>query len=62
MKNQYLKIVITANNQTQYYAGDGIWFGRISKVKYQEKLASGCTIWESVSHAPSNVIQFCATP
>ena len=58
MKNRFLKIVITAKNQVQYFAGDGIWFGRISKEKFQSKLADGCTVFETVNHLPENVIQF----
>jgi len=58
MKHRYIKIVITAKNQTQYFLGDGLWFGRISKDTFQAKLAAGCTIWETVSKHPSNVIQF----
>lgn len=58
MKHNRLKIVITANNQTQYFLGDGFWFGRISKAKFEAKLAAGCTIFETVSHLPENVVQF----
>ena len=58
MKRNLLKIVITSNNQTQYFIGDGFWFGRISKAKFESKLAEGCTIWETVTHLPENVIQF----
>lgn len=53
-----LKIVITAKNQTQYFKGDGFHFGRISKAEFQEKLAAGYTVWETVNHLPQNVIQF----
>ena len=58
MKHTRLKIVITAKNQTQYFLGDGFFFGRISKAKFEAKLAAGCTVWETVSHLPSNVILF----
>lgn len=58
MKHNHLKIVITAQNQTQYFLGDGFWFGRISKAKFEAKLAAGCTIYQTVSHLPENVIQF----
>lgn len=58
MKHNLLKIVITSNNQTQYFIGDGFWFGRISKAKFESKLAEGCAIWETVTHLPQNVIQF----
>ena len=58
MKHNFLKIVITANNQTQYFLGDGFWFGRISKAKFEAKLNAGCTIFETVSHLPENVVQF----
>ena len=53
-----LKIVITVKNQTQYFKGNGSFFGRISKAEFQEKLAAGYTIWETVNHAPKNIIQF----
>jgi len=58
MKHNYLKIVITAKNQTQYFLGDGVWFGRISKDKFESKLAVGCVVFEAVNHAPKNIIQF----
>jgi hypothetical protein len=58
MKHNRLKIVITAKNQTQYFLGDGFWFGRISKSKFEEKLAAGCTVFETVNHLPENVVQF----
>jgi hypothetical protein len=58
MKHNRLKIVITAKNQTQYFLGDGFWFGRISKAVFNEKLAAGCTIYQTVSHLPENVVQF----
>lgn len=58
MKYNRLKIVITAKNQTQYFLGDGIWFGRINKAKFDTKLAEGCVIWETVNHLPENVVQF----
>ena len=58
MKHNRLKIVITANNQTQYFLGDGFWFGRISKAKFNEKIAAGCVIFQTVSHLPENVIKF----
>ena len=53
-----LKIVITVKNQTQYFKGNGSFFGRISKAEFQEKLAAGYTLWETVNHAPKNIIQF----
>ena len=58
MKHNRLKIVITAKNQTQYFLGDGFWFGRISKAKFESKLAAGCYIYQTVSHLPENVISF----
>ena len=58
MKHNRLKIVITAKNQTQYFLGDGFWFGRISKAKFEAKLAAGCTIFKTVSHLPENVVCF----
>jgi hypothetical protein len=58
MKHKRLKIVITAKNQIQYFLGDGFWFGRISKAKFDEKLADGCAIYETISHLPKNIIQF----
>lgn len=58
MKHNFLKIVITAKNQTQYFLGDGFWFGRISKDKFESKLAAGCVVFETVNHAPKNIIQF----
>ena len=45
-------------NQTQYFLGDGFWFGRISKAKFDAKIAEGCTVFETVNHLPGNVIQF----
>ena len=57
MKHNRLKIVITAKNQTQYFLGDGFWFGRISKAKFDAKLAEGCVIFETVNHMPDNVIR-----
>ena len=53
-----LKIVITAKNQTQYFKGNGFFFGRISKAEFQDKLAAGYTVWETVNHIPKNVVQF----
>lgn len=58
MKNNFLKIVVTSKNQTQYFCGDGFWFGRISKQKFESKLAQGFSIWEKVNHAPENVVRF----
>jgi hypothetical protein len=58
MKHNRLKIVVTAKNQTQYFLGDGFWFGRIGKAKFDEKLAAGCTIWETINRLPENVVQF----
>ena len=58
MNHKYLKIVITAKNQTQYFLGNGVWFGRISKTAFAEKLAQGCSIFETVNHYQENVIQF----
>ena len=53
-----LKIVITSKNKTQYFKGDGFFFGRISKSEFEEKLAAGYVVWETVNHAPKNIIQF----
>jgi hypothetical protein len=58
MKHNRLKIVITAKNQTQYFLGDGFWFGRISKKEFQAKLAAGCYVYQTVSHLPENVVSF----
>lgn len=58
MKHNRLKIVITAKNQTQYFLGDGLWFGRISKAKFTEKLAAGYTVYRTISHLPENVVVF----
>ena len=52
MRHNRLKVVITAKNQTQYFLGDGFWFGRISKAKFEEKLTAGCTIFQTISHLP----------
>jgi hypothetical protein len=56
--NKYLKIVITSKGQKQFFKGDGIWFGRITKSKFDDMLANGCRIWEQVNHAADNIIQF----
>jgi hypothetical protein len=58
MKHNRLKIVITAKNQTQYFIGDGFWFGRISKEKFEAKLAAGCYVYQTISHLPENVVSF----
>lgn len=56
--NRRLKIIITRKGQRQYFKGDGFFFGRISKASFDEKLASGWTVYETVNHLPENVIQF----
>jgi hypothetical protein len=58
MKHNLLKIVVTTKGQTQYFLGDGFWFGRISKEKFDTKLAASFPIFETINHLPENVVRF----
>lgn len=55
MKHNLIKIVITSKNHTQYYKGNGFWFGRISKSDADKALANGAYIYETINH---NIIEF----
>ena len=57
MANKYIKKVITVKGQEMWFYGDGLWFGRTSKVNALEKLNSGeFKVWSVVDKATNTEI------
>ena len=51
MKHTSIKKVITAKGQTQYYLGDGFWFGRIKKDKALKGIEEGkYFLFDTIDH------------
>ena len=45
---RFIKKVINKRGQSQYYYGDGLWFGRISRDEAEIGIATGkYTMWET---------------
>jgi hypothetical protein len=61
MRRRFIKKIITKKGQVMYYLGDGLWFGRISKINGRnsllrnqkarpEKTHQGSNPWRAVSY------------
>ncbi len=45
-----IKKVVTKKGNVMYYRGDGLWFGRTSRIDAEHGLATGeYTLWETVN-------------
>ena len=45
-----IKKVVTKKGNVMYYKGDGLWFGRTSRIDAEHGLATGeYTLWETVN-------------
>ena len=50
MKNTRVKKIITKKGKVLFYLGDGLWFGRINKIKAEAGLSDGSySLWETVN-------------
>ncbi len=50
MTRTRIKKIVTRKGQVQYFLGDGLWFGRISKKQAEDGLATEKYIlWETIN-------------